>query len=112
MPTYCYETPDGKIIERFFHMGEAPQSVEVEEGVIANRSYRAERPNIPHAQGWPIECYASGVHPDQAQELRDHLKGRGVPTEVSRDGNPIYTNAQHRKRALKVRGLHDRKSFC
>jgi hypothetical protein len=112
MPTYCYEDQDGQVIERWFRMGEAPQEIKLDGGAVANRSYRAERPNVPCEKGWPLECIASGVHPDQAQELRDHLRGRGVPTEVSRDGNPIYRNAQHRKRALKARGLYDRNSFC
>jgi hypothetical protein len=39
------------------------------------------------------------------------LERKGVPTEVSADGNPIYLNAKHRKKALKARGIVDRSSY-
>jgi hypothetical protein len=58
-----------------------------------------------------MECVASGVAPSQAQELRDYYRRHGVPTEVTADGNPIYRNAAHRRKALKVRGMHDKASF-
>lgn len=56
-------------------------------------------------------CCASGVHASQAQELREHLADRGCPTEVTTDGDPIYTSAAHRKKALKCRGMFDKASF-
>ena len=71
----------------------------------------AEAVGVPASKGWPLECYASGVAPDQAGELRDYLAKKGVPTEVSADGNPIYRDAAHRRKALKARGLHDKASF-
>ena len=60
----------------------------------------------------PIECIASGVAPQQAQELRDFFSAHGEQVEVSNSGDPIYTSAAQRKRLLKLRGLHDRNSFC
>ena len=63
--------------------------------------------------GWPMApCLASGVHPNQAQELRDCLSNAGVPTEVTSDGDPIYRTPTHRKRALKARHLVDKSSYC
>jgi len=62
--------------------------------------------------GWPpIECIASGVAPQQAQELRDFFSKHGESVEVTSDGNPVYTSSSQRKRLLKLRGLHDRNSF-
>lgn len=87
-------------------MGEAPPLVMVK-GRPAFRDYSAEQVAVPSTKGWPMEpCCASGVHPEQAQELRDHLRKSGVPTEVTNDGDPVYTTAVHQEKALKCRGLH------
>lgn len=105
MPTYCYSTKDGKIIERHFAFGDAPEQIE-EDGVVALRDFQAEQTGRPSRKGWPITCYASGVNAEDAQKLRDHLKSCGVPTEVTKDGDPIYTSPTHQRKALKARGLH------
>jgi len=120
MPVYCYSTNKRSgVVELIFPRGEAPEKVLIDnDDYYRNRSAevsgmflsvrgssnRVKRP-------WPLECIASGVNANQANELRDHLRGRGCPTEVSEDGNPIYTSAAHRKRALKIRGMHDRNSY-
>jgi hypothetical protein len=110
MPTYCYETPGGAVVERVFPIGKAPRVIQVGR-VSARRSFSAERASIPPAKGWPLTCFASGVNAAQAGQLREFLNRKGVPTEVTRDGDPIYRNAQHRRKALKARGLFDRSSF-
>ncbi len=92
-------------------MGSAPQAIQLD-GRKAKRDYQAECVGVPATKGWPmVPCFASGVHPKQAQELRDGLRDAGVPTEVTRGGDPIYTSAVHRKKALAARGLHDNASF-
>lgn len=110
MPTYCFSSPTGETVERFFPMGDAPQAIQVD-GQEAKRDYRAECVAVPATRGWPLVCYASGVHPKQAQELRDGLRRAGVATEVDRNGDPIYTSAVHRKKALAAREMHDNASF-
>jgi hypothetical protein len=85
--------------------------LKLEGGGTAKRSFSDEGVGVPPTKGWPIECVASGVHADDAGKLRTHLAEKGVPTEVSKDGNPIYTNSKHRRKALKARGLHDKNSF-
>jgi len=107
---FAYELPSGEIEWRIFRMGEAPKEIEVD-GVVAKRCYRAENKGGPAPKGWPMTCYASGVNADQAQELRDELRRKGVPTEVTADGDPIYTSPDHRRRALKARGMIDRGSY-
>jgi len=75
---------------------------------VVGSTNRTRQPN----NTWPMPpCYSSGVHADQAQDLRDHLRENGCPTEVTKGGDPIYTSASHRKRALKCRGMYDRNSF-
>ena len=114
MPLYCYETADKEVMERMFRMGEAPKQIVLADGRIAKRSLVAELKGqaSPSAKNWPLTCVASGVHPDQAGELRQTLAKAGVPTEVTKDGDPVYRSASHRRKALKARGLHDRASFC
>lgn len=68
------------------------------------------RRNAPGA-GWPLTCCASGVHASQAKELRRYLADRGCPTEVTRGGDPVYRNASHQRRALRLRGMHNRNSY-
>jgi len=110
MPIYCYETPEGEIVEKVFLVGMAPAAILVESG-LANRSYQAEGVSVPSPSGWPMTCVASGVNAEQAGELRSHLAEKGVPTEVTKDGDPVYTSATHRRKALKVRGFIDKNSF-
>ena len=110
MPSYCYETKGGKVVTKVFPMGKAPKSI-THLGCKAKRCYQAERVGAPALAGWPITCYGSGVNAAQAGELREHFRKAGVPTEVTRDGDPVYRNASHRRRALKCRGIHDRAAY-
>ena len=110
MPTYCYETDAGDVVERVYPMGKAPGSISFD-GKVARRSFAAERKGMPAKSGWPMTCFASGVNASQAQELRDHFVKCGVPTEVTSDGDPIYRDPAHRKKALKVRGMVDKLSY-
>jgi len=111
MPVYCYQSEKtGQIIERVFPVGQAPKSIKVC-GDKAIRSFAAENVGVPAPGGWPMECIASGVHAEQAGELKAHFDKAGVPTEVTKDGNPVYRDSHHRKKALKARGLHDRAAY-
>lgn len=111
MPTYCYITDDGERFDKVFPAGKAPARIGTPRGP-AKRDYSAERKGIPAAKGWPLECIASGVNAEQAGELREHLAKAGVPTEVTPDGNPVYRDANHRRKALKARGMFDRSAYC
>jgi len=109
MPVYCYSN-GYQVVEQVFSIGNAPKVIELD-GVEFRRDFGSEHVGVPASQGWPMECIASGVHASQAGELRKHFSDRGVPTDVSRDGNPVYRDAAHRRKALKARGLVDRSSF-
>ncbi len=127
MITYCYTDPiSKKTSDWIFPRGEAPESIvipEVEGNIVLERNRRAELSGItfsvktkdsykPASGPWPMKpCVGSGVNANQAQELRDHFQRNGVSVEVTNDGDPIYTSAEHRKRALKCRGIHDNNSF-
>lgn len=109
MPMYAFRR-GRNVVTRSFRISERPSYIMVG-GKRFDRSLADERPGVPSSSGWPIECVASGVCPDQAGELREFYRKHGCPTEVSSDGNPIYRNAAHRKKALKIRGFHDRASY-
>jgi hypothetical protein len=110
MPVYCYETDRGKVVERFFQVGQAPRTIQVGRHV-AKRSFAAERKGFPPSSCWPMTCVASGVNASDRKTLHDFLASKGVPTEVTRDGDPVYRDANHRRKALKARGLFDRKAY-
>ncbi len=115
MPEYCYSNDDGHVFERFFKMGDAPSEVVIiSQGrpAVYKRDFQAEQVGRPARAGWPLTCFASGVNANQAQELRDHFKEAGVPTEVTVNGDCVYTSHAHRKRALACRGIYDKASFC
>jgi len=92
-------------------MGEAPTTIR-KDGKTGKRNRRAERVAVPGASCWPMKpCVASGVHPSQAQKLRDYFKKHGLNVQVNDNGDPIYESVAQRKRALKIRGIHDNTSF-
>lgn len=111
MPVYCYRTANGAIVERMFRIGKAPKTIVVD-GEVAKRSIVDEQKMFPPTKGWPLTCVASGVNAAQAGELREHLARAGVPTEVTPDGDPVYRNAAHRRKALAARGIIDKSSYC
>jgi len=111
MSMYCYvNDKTGHKMQRAYPAGKAPKVIRYE-GFKFRRDYEAEHVGVPPTKGWPIECIGSGVHADQAGELRDHFKKHNVSVPVSKDGNPIYANATQRRKALKCRGLVDKASF-
>lgn len=116
MPLYCFTSEEGETIEEFFPMGKIPKFVQkfVPDLRKYFRDLAAEWRGGPVSGNkgeWPIVCYASGVHADQAQELRDHFKKHGCPTEVTSDGDPVYRDSKHQKKALACRDMHNRASF-
>lgn len=127
MPIYCYETAGGAIVERKYPIGGAPKRIRVKKSdgtrVSANRCLAVEiagqfanvvgtnNPVNNRRKYWPLKCVSSGVHPDQAQELRNHYKKHGLNIHVDKEGDPHYEDASQRKKALKCRSQYDRNSF-
>ena len=94
-------------------MGEAPETIEID-GMPAYRDFAAEQGGRRRStgEGWPMApCVGSGVNAAQASELRTFLKDRGCPTEVTSEGDPVYTSPRHQAKALKLRGMHNRASY-
>jgi len=109
MPTYCYTTDDGRTVERFYAMGDAPDCLIVGEEV-ATRDFQAEQcGRRPRNCGtWPMASYAAGVHPSQVPEMMERARAAGVPTEFTSDGDPVFTGPGHRKRYCELFNFFDR----
>lgn len=110
MAIYCYSRGDD-IVELNFPTGSAPKTV-IHHGKRYSRDFSAESVSVP-SSAWntPIHCVASGVHPSQRGELEKFFSDHGCPTKVDSDGNPVYTSAAHRRKALKLRGFRDRSGY-
>lgn len=82
-----------------------------------DRECDAARPKVKRQKGgvvggtqtstWPMKCLGMAVHPSLRQEAVDDAKAKGVPTDFTLGGRPIYTDAAHRDRYLKAYGRHD-----
>lgn len=68
---------------------------------------RGGPPAGPATQGWPIVSDAAAVHPKQIEEAREIDRKKGVPTEYTKAGQPVFTDRAHRKKYLKAHGLRD-----
>jgi hypothetical protein len=114
MPRYTFVTDDGEQFEHVCSVADYVDTITLDDGRVAKRDFVTDFSSIsrPAMAGWPMTCFASGVHASQAGELREFFAKRGCPTEVTKDGDPVYRSASHRKQALKLRGMHDRKAFC
>lgn len=115
MPVYLYEDEDGELVELVMSVEEM-RSRQREDGTIVEGG-RVLRRNMGeevvtaggHRAGcWPKASWGAGVHPSQVAEAHAKSVKDGVPTEFTRDGDPIFTSRGHRSRYLKTIGMHDR----
>lgn len=96
MPTYCYRTTDGQLVERVFPIGTAPPYVRVA-GRRARRDMTAERGgNRPCDHGYPLRSRSLGCPPHAVEQRKLDLKRVGVATEFDRDGSAIIRNRSHK----------------
>ena len=111
MPFYCYKTEDGRIVERFFRMGQAPRQIMVN-GKPARRSIAAEHGGFKHRpdlyRDFHKKLFTVGWHPSQRKEAMDALRKLGVPTYVDKNGVPHITSRNHWIRFLNAMGYVNR----
>lgn len=81
MITYCYETDDGRLVDRPFPMGKAPQWVLLDGdrawriyGLPDNQKHRRHKTHT-----WPMVSVMGGVHPSQVRASNAKLKRLGAP---------------------------------
>jgi hypothetical protein len=61
--------------------------------------------------GWPKQCLALAVHPDQVDEANARNKEHGISVHYDAKGVPTLPDRNERRKLLKLEGLHDRHSF-
>ena len=107
MPLYTYTTKDGVSVDRFYRMGEAPESVRLA-GKRAIRDYTARsRSSADPHQGWDHNKLA--VHPAQIPKLKKLLRERGCRETAfdHRTGSCYVEDRKHRREICRARGLVD-----
>jgi hypothetical protein len=60
---------------------------------------------------WPLLSEAFGCAIGQETEAYEASLKTGTPVEY-RDGKAVFTSPNHRRKALKAFGMHDRKAYC
>ena len=110
MPCYTYITDDGEQVEHSCSVREYQAEIQLEDGRIAKRDYKADFPtlNRPLPTCWPMKpCISTGVNVAQEGELRNFYKKHNLPIEV-KDGNPIYTSQKQMEKDFKLRRYVDK----
>ena len=108
---YCYSCECENKLERTVPLSEFAENIECPEccGQMHIDPTAQHGRTLDTPSNWPMESDAAGVHPDQAKELSEHVRARGVPTEIDmRTGNPIFTSREHRKRFCQATNMYDR----
>lgn len=118
MPTYCYRHPDGSLIELSMTVAQMKRRQRRDgtlvrwsgnDKIILTRDIVAEHKGHRATPGtWPMVSTAAGVDATQVEEARAYAKRMGVPTEFTKDGDPILTGPEHRKRYCEINYLYDR----
>ena len=110
MPTYCYERPDGAIVELEFPLGKAPEKIICRDGSRADRNIVAEQSggnSCPGAAWRNFVSVASGIHPNQVAEARKRFPNHIYDNE----GNMRFTSLHHRRCCMRDIGMHDKGDF-
>ena len=103
MPTYCYEKPNGQIIEKIMTISEMEDFDKnpVLDGETVKRRVDVEmRGHRDVTDVWR--------HPSQVNEMKQHAAKHGVNTDYTKDGRAIFTSRSHRAAHLKAFNMHDR----
>lgn len=113
MPTYCYEKPDGSIVERIMTIAEMEKfdKKPVIDGEKLKRRIDVEmsgHSNVNDLWRQPLHSEGAACHTDDIPQYRAHAEKKGVPTNYDGAGRPIFTSRGHRAKYLKAFNLHDR----
>ncbi len=64
--------------------------------------------SVPSLTGWPLKSDALGVHPRKVGEAHADARAKGVPTDFTPGGRPIFRDRNHRRQYLRAYGYYDR----
>ena len=60
---------------------------------------------------WPLISNGAAIDPSQVQDAKKKLKAAGCPTDFTAAGQPIFTSPGHKRKHLRLRGMHDKQSY-
>lgn len=117
MPVYVYSTEDRSVsVERVYPIKPGPPETirakvngrtrTLYHDIAGDQSTSRMREATAYAR--PLVGFAAGVHPSQVPAMMERDKKHGIPTQYTKDGCPLFTSAQHRKRYCEAHGLYDR----
>lgn len=78
------------------------------DAALPDRPLEGAAPMTESTSAWPIKSDALGVHPKQAREAEEHARQKGVPTEFTPQGQPVFRSREHRKQYCRAYGVYDR----
>ena len=119
MPMYDYINAAGDRVERFFNIGKAPDEIEIDGeaywmDLTANIMSAGTSVKSWNGVGrapcgtWPRTSQAMGVADSQVPEMMEYDRKHGVPTDYTKDGDPILTSKGHEKSYMKLHGFEHR----
>ena len=109
MPVYSFICVCGKVDEIQRPMSASGKRLKCACGKLMRRNFGAEAPGRRAASDtYPHASYALGGHPDDRAKMTQDAINKNVPTEINRDGDPVFTSAGHRKKYCEAFGFYDR----
>lgn len=110
MPFYSYSNDERQhTIQKYYSMKEdIPREIE-HEGLPYFRDIGADHSKVPHYPGcWPQVSNSFGVAVEDIPKAVDAARRDGFTLEFTPEGNAIFTDRAHRKRACELFGYFDR----
>lgn len=109
MPSYVFKCRAGHRHEKVLPAADAGKKQKCRQcNRVAERDYVAEHGGYRHKPGnWPMASEAMAVHPDQISEAVEEARKIGVPTEFTREGSPVFTGPDHRRKYCEAHGVRD-----
>tara|TARA_Y100000592_G_scaffold73747_1_gene114889 strand:- start:590 stop:952 length:363 start_codon:yes stop_codon:yes gene_type:complete len=113
MPTYCYEKPDGSIVEKIMTIAEMEKfdRKPVVDGETWKRRVDVEmggHSDVNDVWRAPLVSESAACHPSDIPAYQAHAAKHGAPTNFDHAGRPMFTSRSHRAKFLKAFNLNDR----
>ena len=105
-----YSNEDGSVVHEHWWDstdGKRPESITVD-GASLVYDVCLNFPGGVSPAGYPFDCYALGVHPDQRESAMRKCAEAGVPTEYNESGDPVIRNPGHYRAFKKQQGFFDK----
>jgi hypothetical protein len=110
MPLYSYSNDEREhTVQKYYSMkDDIPREIE-HEGATYFRDIGADHSKVRHYPGcWPQVSTAFGIPPEDIAKAKDAAKRDGFDIDFTPEGNAIFRDRAHRKRACGLFGYYDR----